>query len=197
MYQKRTILNLLLMVLSLAVYRVIPLSAQGFTPMLAVSIFAGAVILNKKWAIVLPLLSIALSDFIFQLLFNKGMTATAGLYQGQWINYLLFALLVLFGFAMKKVSVKNVLLFSVSGSLIYFVGSNFAVWATHTGFSRPMTLDGLILCYADGLAFYRDYGLVKGFALNFILGDVIWSSLIFTAYFIVAKKAFTTKTAAH
>jgi hypothetical protein len=193
MYQKKTFLNLLLMVLSLAVYRVLPLSVQGFTPMIAVSIFAGAVIPDKKWAIALPLLCILLSDILFQFLYNKGMTTTAGFYNGQWINYVLFALLIVFGFAVKKINVKSVLLFSVSGSLMYFIASNFAVWATHTGFSRPMTFDGLMLCYADALAFYRDYGIIKGFTGNFILGDVIWSSLIFTAWFIVAKKAVPVK----
>ncbi|HEY8657893.1 MAG TPA: DUF6580 family putative transport protein [Hanamia sp.] len=195
MYQKKIIIaDLLLMVLSLSLYRVLPLYTQGFMPMLSISIFAGAVIPNKKLAIALPLLSMLLSDFIFQFLFNKGMTNIAGFYQGQLVNYILFVLLVIFGFAMKKININSVFLFSISGSLMYFFVSNFVVWATHTGFSRPMTFNGLTLCYADAIAFYRDYGLVKGFAANFILGDLIWSSLIFSAYFFVTKKAFATKT---
>lgn len=195
MYQKKIIIvDLLIMVLSLAMYRVLPLYTQGFMPMLSISIFAGAVIPNKKLAIALPLLSMLLSDFIFQFLFNKGMTNIAGFYQGQLFNYILFALLVTFGFAIKKVNIKNVLLFSISGSLMYFIVSNFVVWATHTGFSRPMNFSGLTMCYADAIAFYRDYGLVKGFAANFVLGDLIWSCLIFSAYFLVTKKVSATKT---
>lgn len=195
MYQKKLIIvDLLIMVLSLAMYRVLPLFAQGFMPMLSISIFAGAVIPNKKLAIALPLLSMLLSDFIFQFLFSKGMTNIAGFYQGQLVNYILFALLVIFGFALKKVNLKSVLLFSISGSLLYFVASNFVVWATHTGFSRPMTFGGLTMCYADAFAFYRDYGLVKGFAANFVLGDLVWSCLIFSAYFSATKKVSATKT---
>ena len=195
MHQKKSIiLPLLLMILSLAIYRVLPLFAQGFMPMLSISIFAGAVIPNKKLAVALPLLSMLLSDFIFQFLFSKGMTNIAGFYQGQLLNYILFALLVIFGFAMKKVNIKSVLLFSISGSLLYFTASNFVVWAMHTGFSRPMTFEGLTMCYADAFAFYRDYGLVKGFAANFVLGDLIWSYVIFSAYFFVAKKISSTKT---
>jgi hypothetical protein len=194
MHQKKIVMvDLLIMVLSLAMYRVLPLHTQGFAPMLGISIFAGAVIPNKKLAVALPLLSMLLSDFIFQFLFIKGITSLAGFYQGQWINYILFALLVIFGFPMKKVNTKSVLLFSISGSLLYFIVSNLVVWATHTGFSRPMTFEGLTMCYADALAFYRDFGLVKGFEANFVLGDLIWSCLIFSAYYLFIKKASATK----
>ena len=194
MYQKKIIIaDLLLMVLSLSLYRVLPLYTQGFMPMLSISIFAGAVIPNKKLAIALPLLTMLLSDFIFQFLFSKGMSNIEGYYQGQLINYVLFGLLVIFGFGMKKVNIKSVLLFSISGSLLYFLASNFVVWATHTGFSRPMTFKGLTMCYADAIAFYSDYGLIKGFAANFIMGDLIWSCVIFSAYHSVTKKVSAMK----
>ena len=90
---------------------------------------------------------------------------------------------------MKKVNAVNVLGFTISGSLLFFLLSNFTVWLGGGGFHRPKTFEGLMQCYGDGLAFYRDYGVIKGFAGNMIIGDLFFSSLLFGAFYLIGRFA--------
>ncbi len=48
--------------------------------------------------------------------------------------------------------------------------------------------DGLMMCYYDGLAFLRDYGVIKGFYGNLFIGDLFFCGLLFGSYFLVSKK---------
>jgi hypothetical protein len=176
-----------LLVIIASVYRIWDGRPFGFAPQIAMAIFGGAVISNKKLAFVLPLLSMFLSDLLYQLLYIKGLSTIPGFYEGQLVNYCLFAGLTVFGFAMKRISVPNVLGFAISGSLLFFIFSNCAVWLGGGGWFRAKTVDGLVLCYTDALAFYREYGLIEGFWGNFIFGDVFFSGLLFGSYLLMKK----------
>jgi hypothetical protein len=112
-----------------------------------------------------------------------------GYYRGQWANYLLFIGITLFGTLMRKINFKNVLGFTVSGSLIFFLLSNFGVWIGGGGFVRPKTFDGLLQCYGDALAFHRDYGLFPGFYGNQLIGDLFFSFVLFGAYYLINRFA--------
>jgi hypothetical protein len=151
------------------------------------AIFGGAIIKNKRWAFILPLLSMFLSDVLYQVLYINGLSQIPGFYSGQWVNYLLFAALTVFGFGLRRFNVLNVLGFAISGSVLYFLASNFTVWLGGGGLQRPKTFDGLLLCYSDALAFYRDYGLINGFAGNFLLGDLFFCSLLFGTFYFVHR----------
>jgi hypothetical protein len=86
---------------------------------------------------------------------------------------------------MKKVNVKNVIGFSISGSVIFFILSNLSVWLWGGGLGRPQTFEGLMLCYGDALAFHRDWGMIKGFYANQVLGDLIFSTILFGSYYLI------------
>lgn len=184
---RNTLLTFFLLIVAASLYRVWEGRPFGFAPQIAMAIFGGAMIRDKKLAFVLPLLSMLISDVLYQVLYMNGLTTIKGFYAGQWINYLLFAGLTVFGFLMKKVNLRNVLGFSIGGSLMFFIFSNFAVWIGVGGLGRPLTFEGLLLCYGDALAFYRDYGLVKGFAGNFIFGDLFFSVILFGSYFLLNR----------
>ena len=64
--------------------------------------FGGAVLKDKKLAFLLPLLSMLLSDLLYQVLFINGFTPIAGFYSGQVENYLLFSSLTVVGFFVNK-----------------------------------------------------------------------------------------------
>ena len=49
--------SFLLLVLIAALYRIIPGRPYGFAPQWAMAVFAGAVIKDKKWALIIPVLS--------------------------------------------------------------------------------------------------------------------------------------------
>lgn len=186
-FNRSFLLAFLLLVLSASLYRVWDGRPFGFAPQLSMAIFGGAIIKNKRWAFILPLLSMFISDVLYQVLYINGLSQIPGFYSGQWVNYLLFAALTVFGFALRRLNVLNVLGFAISGSLLYFLASNFTVWLGGGGLQRPKTFDGLLLCYSDALAFYRDYGLINGFAGNFLLGDLFFCSLLFGIFYFVQR----------
>src|SRR5215831_20219422 len=96
---RSVIIALILLILVSALYRVVPNRPMGFAPQYAMAIFGGAIFVkNKKWAFVLPLLSMFLSDLLYQILYNSSLSATPGFYEGQWQNYLLVAGLTFIGF---------------------------------------------------------------------------------------------------
>jgi hypothetical protein len=184
-WNKSTVWAFVLLLITASLYRVWEGRPFGFAPQMAMALFGGAVIKDKRLAILLPLLSLLISDALYQVLYVNGLTTISGFYRGQWVNYLLFVLIAVFGMLMKKVSVKNVLGFTVSGSLIFFLLSNLGVWIGGGGFVRPHTFNGLLLCYGDAIAFYRDYGLIHGFYGNQLLGDLFFSGILFGAYALI------------
>lgn len=186
-FSKQTTIAFVLILLVASLYRVWEGRPFGFAPQMAIALFAGAVIKDKKWAIILPLLSMLLSDVLYQVLYINGMTPIQGFYDGQWVNYLLIAGITVFGMLMRRITFLNVLGFSVSGSVIYFLLSNFAVWIGGGGLDRPKTFDGLMLCYGDAIAFYRDYGVMNGFAGNVLIGDLFFAGLLFGTYYIATQ----------
>ncbi len=177
---KPVIISLILLTAVCALYRIVPGRPWGFAPQIAMAVFGGAIFINhKKWAFALPLLSMFLSDVLYEVLYNAGLSTMPGFYQGQWQNYLLFAVLTTIGFGVKKIKVLNVLPAAIAAPTLYFILSNFVVWAGGGGLERPKTFAGLLLCYNDGLPFY----------LNSIYGTVFFSALFFGTYYLIKTYA--------
>ena len=175
---KNIIWSFILLVIIAAVYRIIPGRPYGFAPQWAMAVFAGAVIKDRKWAFIIPVLSMFISDLFYQALYMGGITNMQGFYEGQWQNYLLFTLLVFVGMAIKKLNVLQIIAASIAAPTLYFLASNFLVWAsngTTRGLDRPKTLDGLMLCYTDGIPFYR----------TSILATLVFSAILFGSYFFI------------
>jgi hypothetical protein len=179
---KSVVIALGLLVLVAALYRVFPNRPWGFTPQYAMAIFSGAIFIkNKQWAFALPVLSMFLGDLFYQLLYTAHMTNTPGFYEGQWQNYLLFALLTSMGFLLKKINVLNVLAVSVVAPAVFFVVSNFVVWAGWQGtrgLGRPKTFEGLMMAYNDAIPFTFPGG---------IYSTVLFSAILFGGYFLIKR----------
>ena len=182
-----------LLILAASLYRAWPDRPYGFAPQMAMALFGGAMIKDKRLAFLLPLISMFISDVLYQVLYTNGLTEIKGFYGGQWVNYILIASITLFGFLLKKITALRVFAFSISGSIIFFLLSNFSVWAGGGGFGRPKTFDGLMMCYYDGLAFLRDYGLVKGFYGNLFFGDLFFCTLLFGSYYLINRTVLQQK----
>lgn len=171
------ILSLVIMVLVSALYRIMSNRPMGFAPQIAIGLFSGALfVADKKWAFALPLLSMFLSDLLYQVLYINGMTDIMGFYDGQWVNYLLFAGITSFGFLIRKNRVSNVLVAALAAPTTYFLVSNFLVWASDRGFglNRPKTFQGLMLTYGDALPFYG----------NSLMATVVFSAVLFGTYYL-------------
>jgi hypothetical protein len=140
----------------------------GFAPQIAMAIFGGAVIKDKKLAFVLPLLSMLISDCLIHVLYINDLFPYGGFYSGQITNYILLGSLTFIGFFIKGWNVGRIGAAAIAAPTAYFLMSNLLVWANGGGFHRPKTFDGLMMCFADALPFYRS-GLVSTMIFTVIL----------------------------
>ncbi len=137
----------------------------NFTPVGGLGLFAGARL--RLWqAFVVPLAVMAVSDLLLQELFGKQPF-------NPWV-YTCVAVNVLLGrFLLKKGRLWRVPVVSLIASLLFFLVTNFGVWAE--GAMYPKTLAGLGVCYADALPF----------AIGTVAGDLAYSALFFGLYAVV------------
>lgn len=149
----------------------------GFAPQLAMALFGGAVIADKKWAFALPVFSMFISDALFELLTRADVLNMPGFYQGQWVNYLLIAGITFIGMAIRKINLANVLGGALIASVVYFLLSNTAVWLGGGGLGRPISASGFYMCLMDGAPFF------KGTLLN----TLCFSAALFGGYNLVQR----------
>jgi hypothetical protein len=176
---KNLIITFIVLVVVASLYRIIP-RPVNFAPHIAMALFAGAVIRDKKWAFALPIFSMFLSDLLYQVLFNYGISDRAGFYEGQLQNYLLFAGMTAIGFLIKKINVLNVLAASIAAPTVFFILSNFLVWVGWQGtrgLNRPKTFNGLLMCYNDALPFYG----------NSVMACILFSAVFFGGYMLLKR----------
>ncbi len=178
---------LIALVVVAALYRIIPNRPAGFAPQIAMALFGGAIVKDKKWAFMLPLFSMFISDVLYQVLYNLNMTDIKGFYgMGQFTNYVLFAGITVMGFMINKNSVKNILTLSIVAPTAYFLVSNGLVWlaggpnAINVLNSQPLTRDltGLIQTYMQGIPFYK----------GSLMATVCFSIILFGGYYMLTKK---------
>ncbi|MBZ9578496.1 hypothetical protein KJA14_01455 [Patescibacteria group bacterium] len=140
-------------------FRLLP-HPWNFTPIAAIALFSG-VYLGKKYAFFAPILAMFLSDIFLGFYSWKLMLTVYGS----------FCLIGLIGLMIKKYkSLETILAGSLSGSVLFFLITNFAVWQFTNWY--PKTLSGLIQCYILALPFFR----------NSLLGDLFYNFIFFGAY---------------
>lgn len=155
---------LTLMVFVAAFVRLLP-HPPNFAPIAAMALFGGAYFNKKSFAFAIPLLAMFVTDAII------------GFYSYAWMVYISFSLIVLLGIVMlKKVSVKNVVLASVTASVSFFVITNFGVWALGTLYSK--TPAGLMESYIAAIPFFQ----------NSLIGDLFFSGVMFGVYELIKHK---------
>lgn len=182
---KQVIVSFILLIVIASLYRIMPGRPFGFAPQIAMAIFGGAVIKDKKLAFLLPLLSMFLSDAFYEVLYRNGIGNIKGFYDGQITNYILFATMTVFGFFIKKLNVTRILLASLAAPVTFFILSNFFVWLSSSpdaGYSRPKTFSGLLMCYNDGLPFLYPWS---------ILSTMLFSAILFGGYYLYFKNSIS------
>ena len=178
---KQLVVSFLMLIGIASLYRVMPGRPYGFAPQIAIAIFGGAIIKEKKFAFLLPLLAMFVSDALYQLLYINGASVIPGFYKGQFINYLLFGGLTVFGFMIKGFNLKKIALSSLAAPTAYFLVSNSLVWLSSSplaGLGRPKTFDGWLMCLGDGVSFY----------LWSLAATAIFSAVLFGTYYFFYEK---------
>ncbi len=119
---------------------------------------------NRKLAFIIPISAIIISDIFI------------GFHSMIWAVYLSFFLVVVLGISMKKLNVGNVLGLSILGSILFFLITNFAVWAQ--GSFYPSSFSGLIECYYMGIPFFK----------NTLIGDICFNAVLFSSFSFAESK---------
>jgi hypothetical protein len=157
------------MIVTSALYRVLPGRPFGFAPQIAIALFSGSLFVkNKQFAFLLPLISMFLSDLMYQVLYVNHLSSIQGFYDGQLENYLLIAATAIFGFGLQTNNVSKFVGNFIAAPTVFFLVSNFIVWASFGGYQRPMTASGLMQTMVDGLPFYG-YSVAGTFVFGAIM----------------------------
>jgi len=175
MKQNTTLLLIVVgMILAAAISRVAfyPIT---YSPMIAMAIFGGAVIKDKKWAFALPLLAMFLSDFLFEV---SGI-ATGFWGWGQLLGYGIFGIITVLGFGIKKINIPVVAGFSILSTIIFFLLSNSSVWLLSAGITYPKTFAGWMSCLAAGIPFLK----------NDLVTNLLYTGVFFGGYVLLQKYA--------
>jgi len=134
------------LIVILAFARLIP-HPPNFTPIIAVAIISGYFFKNINLSLLILLVAMLISDLFI------------GFYENVIFVYasLLFITFV-FHKISKKINFKNLFIYGFAGSLIFFIVSNFGVWALGSpGVSDIVyekSLNGLIQCYVLAIPFF-------------------------------------------
>ncbi len=156
----------------------------NFSPIIGMAIFAGAVIKDRKLAFALPLFAMLLSDIMFEV-FN---IAPGFWGWGQLVGYGILALITMIAFSMKKINVLSVAGYSLGASLLFFFLSNSAFFIFDNPIYHTYTqnFSGYINCLVGGLPFLK----------TGIVADLVYSTVLFGAYYLVQHYAFSKKAVA-
>lgn len=132
----------------------------NFTPVVAMSIFAGAY-MQKNWGIFIPLLAMLVSDYFigfydWQIMASVYVSIALAFFIGKWLK--------------KHLKWYNVAISAVASSVVFFLVTNFAVWAFFDWY--PHTLAGLSSCFTLALPFFR----------NTLAGDIVYTAILFGAF---------------
>ncbi len=163
---KRTdkILAFLGVIVLSAFMRMLP-HPPNMAPIAGLALFSG-VFIGGPLAFVLPLASMLLSDLVL------------GFHSAMFYVYGSFLLIVILGKLLgKKQNAGKLVLAALSSSLLFFVITNFGVWASSNMY--PHNFAGLLDAYIMGLPFLR----------NTVIGDLFYTFVLFYGYSFLTKFA--------
>lgn len=146
-------------IVAAVILRLLP-HLPNFAPIAALALFGGTY-LNKKYALMVPLLAMLVSDYFIGFYDYWVMLSVYG-------SFLIIGLIGLWLRRHKNLS--NIIGATLAGSILFFVITNFAVWAATPWY--PKNFAGLSECYLLALPFFR----------NTILGDLFYVGTMFGLY---------------
>ena len=143
----------------------------SFNPIIAIALFSGSVIKDKKFSFAMPLLAMFVSDVMLEVL-----NIASGFYgMGQIGNYVSLLLVTVLGFGLKKQSVLNIATYSVLSSLLFFVLSNTNCYFFDNSGFYGTGVQGWLNCLVAGIPFVK----------NGLLTDLLFSAVLFGCYHLV------------
>ncbi len=161
---KPRLMVLITMVFAAAASRLIP-HTPNLTSVAAVALFGGAYFSDKRFALLVPLAALFISDLIL------------GFYSHMEVVYLSFALIVCIGFWLQKErSAFHIAGAALVGSVLFFLLTNFGVWAFESLY--PKTIGGLLACYVAAIPFFQ----------NTLQGDLSFTAVLFGGFALLERR---------
>ena len=168
MQNARAITTIVALTLAAAATRLFP-HPPGFTAVTAMCLFGGAYF-HRRWAALLvPMAALLVSDVVLMTVVYRGWSFS-GAVNSVWMNYVAFGLIVLLGMLLRgRVTVGRTASATVLATALFFLLTNFKVWALGHGNLYPHTPAGLLACYVAALPY----------ALNDLLGNAFYVTILF------------------
>lgn len=142
----------------------------NMTPIAAIALFS-AVYLGKKYAFILPVIIMFLGDIFIGFYSLPLMLSVYG-------SFLLIGVIGLW--VGKNKTTENILFGTIASSTLFFLITNYAVWQFSPWY--PQTLSGLMESYTLAVPFFK----------HAILGDILYTGMLFGTYELVSYLASST-----
>lgn len=121
----------------------------NFAPITGIALFSGAYFSNKRWALLLPLICLFLTDFFI------------GFHSLVAVVYGSFLVITAASLWLKKINFLTVF----GASVFFFLTTNFGVWHLY----YPHTWEALTQCYIVAIPFFW----------NTLAGDLFYTAVLF------------------
>lgn len=162
MFKNIRLIIIISFILIASLSRLLP-HEPNVTPIMALSLFSGTFIDNKRLAYIVPILAMLISDLII------------GIHPLIFVVYLSILISVSLGFVLKKkLTLLNTIGIAFLSSFIFFLITNFAHWVA---FYEIHNFQTLFKCYIDAIPFYR----------NSLIGDGVYTLVLFGGYKLAEK----------
>jgi hypothetical protein len=169
------------MVLAAALARLVP-HPPNFTPIGAVALFGAAHFPSRWAAFLVPLAALFLSDLGLEAatrlgLYGGWMAGGTGFHAGMVVVYGTVVLIAALGLLLRRQrTVLTVAGATLASSVLFFVITNFGVWAE--GALYPRTLAGLLTCYRAAVPFFHWT----------LLGDACYATVLFGGFALAQRR---------
>jgi uncharacterized protein DUF6580 len=161
----RTPWILMATIVVIALTRLLP-HPPNFSPVVAVALFGGAALADRKLAFIVPMAAMFMADLFI------------GFHNTMLFVFLAMALVVGFGLMLGENRKPGILAGSaILGSAIFFLVSNTGMWWLSGTY--PHSGDGLLACYIAALPFFH----------NTLLATVFYSALLFGTEHLLGRRA--------
>lgn len=147
-----------------ALSRLIP-HPPNFSPIEATALFAGAVFVDRRLALLVPIAAMLLSDVFL------------GFHGGMPVVYACIALTAWFGRGLaQRRSALRIAAYGLASAVFFFVATNLHVWLGSGMY--PLTAAGLAECFALALPFFQ----------NQLAGVAFYSLVLFGGFALVERR---------
>lgn len=158
-----------------ALTRLLP-HPPNFSPVEAIALFAGATIASRRWAFVVPIIGLLLSDIALAAI-HGGIYAGYFGSTGMWLVYACIALTTVLGFGLRgRAGSARILGYSLAGSVLFYLVTNFGVWLGAPMY--PKNVSGLAAAYAAGIPFFQWT----------VLGTLSYAALLFGGFAMLRRR---------